>query len=502
MASWTNRGRTALIFAAAFALYFFSRSPGLDEWDSIQFAFGAQHFDLWQDQPHPPGYPLFVLFGWLARVLFSWSPVFSLHVASALGGALLVAMWFLIVREQFGERFAWLVAVTLAVMPIVWMTSTKVMTDSLAAGLFSAQLLFAFRYRRDGATRDWLWMALLGAATAGVRPQLTAIVLVLMATALWQRGASPRVWGCAYLVFFAAAFAWLLPMWFLQWRLRPDFSFWQVYPHLLFRQWHWRLTQPEFYVGAGGWDAGYLAHRLREHLLGWFEIGFGFSFSYLTMAVGALLAALGLTSYVRRAQGDWSFWRLNLPWAVVHVVIIFCSLPWDQRYYLPIFPLLIVALALGLYRLPQPWPWLTAAWPALLLAISWPLALANATDTAPPIKFAEFLKERHPPAERAHVLVITHESQRHLQWYAPGFDIVADVGRLTDLDPVRVEGAAAIYTDEENLRVAPDWRLVPLQRFERTELISPKQDAITVFRVVSTNSEVGEQIILKRGPGK
>lgn len=499
-ASWLQRGQAWLIFAAAFLLYFLSRSPGLDEWDSIQFAFGTEHFDLWNGQPHPPGYPLFIFSGWLLKAIFGWGPILSLHLVSALGGALMVTAWFLIVREQFEKRFACLIALALAVTPIVWMTSTKVMTDALAAGFFSAQLLFAFRYRRAGATRDWLAMALLGAATAGVRPQLTAIVLVLMATSLWQGRATKRVWLRAFLTFIGGSLVWLLPMWWLQWRLHPEMAWWRVYPHLLFRQWHWRLKQPEFYVGAGGWNASYLAARLRDHFFGWFEIGFGFSYTYVTAAAGALLVVLGLTSYARRVQGDWSFWRLHVPWAGTHIAIIFGTLPWDQRYYLPIFPLLLVLLTLGLYRLPAPWPRLSLAWPALLLAISWPLALANATEAAPPVRFAQFLQQLFPPGERGRVLVISHESQRHLRWYAPQFDVVADVGSMEDIDSARTEKALAIYTDEENLRVGPDWRLVPLQRFERTELISPKQNSIAVFQVVSTNSEVGEQIILKRGP--
>ena len=41
-------------------------------------------------------------------------------------------------------------------------------------------------------------------------------------------------------------------------------------------------------------------------------------------------------------EGPRGFWRQHLPWAVVYYLTIFCFLPGDQRYYLPIFPLLIL----------------------------------------------------------------------------------------------------------------------------------------------------------------
>jgi hypothetical protein len=59
--------KAVLLFLAAFALYFFTHSPALDDIDAVQFAMGVRSFDLWHHQPHPPGYPLFIFFGWLGR---------------------------------------------------------------------------------------------------------------------------------------------------------------------------------------------------------------------------------------------------------------------------------------------------------------------------------------------------------------------------------------------------------------------------------------------------
>src|SRR5207244_10174569 len=90
--------KAVVLFAISFAVCFVSRSPALDEIDSVNFAMGVRHFDLWNHQPQPPGYPLFIFAGWLGVTLFKLSPELALHLAAAFGGALLVAMWFLIIR--------------------------------------------------------------------------------------------------------------------------------------------------------------------------------------------------------------------------------------------------------------------------------------------------------------------------------------------------------------------------------------------------------------------
>lgn len=117
--------KSAIIFIATFALYFLSRSPGLDEIDSVNFAMGVREFNVWEHQPHPPGYPLYIFFGLIGTKLFRASPQLSLHFVSALGGALFVAAWFLIIRLQFGERLAWWVTTCLAITPVVWMTRPR-----------------------------------------------------------------------------------------------------------------------------------------------------------------------------------------------------------------------------------------------------------------------------------------------------------------------------------------------------------------------------------------
>ena len=205
---WQTLTKAAFIFAIAFAIYFASRSPGLDEWDSVQFAMGIREFNLWKHQPHPPGYPLYIFFAWLPVRFFGWSPEFSLHLVNCAGGALFVAAWFCIVRLQFGERFAWLAAGTLAITPVVWMTSVRALTDSLAAGLLSGQLFCSLLFRNEGRTRQLITNALFGAAAAGVRPQLLPVALLILVAPFFQRRAGARIWITGGAIFVAGCLLW------------------------------------------------------------------------------------------------------------------------------------------------------------------------------------------------------------------------------------------------------------------------------------------------------
>ena len=95
--------RSLLVFLLAAALYFLTRSPALDEWDSVQFAMGATRgFNLFAHQPHPPGYPLYVFAGWLGTRL-GLDVLTALELTSALGGGLFVAAWFALARRATGR---------------------------------------------------------------------------------------------------------------------------------------------------------------------------------------------------------------------------------------------------------------------------------------------------------------------------------------------------------------------------------------------------------------
>jgi 4-amino-4-deoxy-L-arabinose transferase-like glycosyltransferase len=227
--------KAMLIFGVAFVAYLLTRSPGLDEYDSVQFAMGVRDFNLWEHQPHPPGYPLFIFFGWIGGKVFGASPEDSLHFVSSLGGAFFVAAWFFIIRLQFNQRLAWWVAACLAITPVVWMTSTKVMTDSLAAGFLSAEIAAAIWLWQRGRGVALCAVCLFGAAAAGTRPQLIAVVFVILFLALRKGADQMKMSIFAVGALIAGCLLWLVPTWHSQVGLRDSISPWLVYPQTSLR---------------------------------------------------------------------------------------------------------------------------------------------------------------------------------------------------------------------------------------------------------------------------
>lgn len=475
--------KVAFVFPLVFALYFFTRSISLDEWDSYQFAMGVREFDLWKHQPHPPGYPLYIFFGWIGSHFFHWDPGFSLKLVSCIGGALFVVAWFAIIRGQFNERFAWLVAACLTATPIVWMTSTKVLSDSIATAFLSLELLCALRYRANGKIGDLLGISLFGATAAGVRPQLIAVVLIILIVFLRQRRAPTRSWLLGIATLLAACCCWLLPMWIMQARLSPDVSAISVYPKQLLQQWSWRLDKPKVFIGAQGFSANYFGLKFVTHFFGWFGLGFGFIFSIVTLVSGTLLAFAGVINYFRLLGAeDRAFWKTHWIWAAIYILIIFCCLPPYQRYYLIAIPLLLVVLLRGLLRLPRYQTAAVAAFLILLLSISVPLAFKSHTEEAPVRKFTRYLEEHYQPDERANVFLLLSECTRPVQWYAPQFKI-QDLDHLPDVDIAEMQRSLAVYTDDPNLTLPSGWRRNRLALFHRSILIDPKHRDIGVYKI-------------------
>src|SRR5205814_6057668 len=120
--------------------------------------------------------------------------------------------------------------------------------------------------------------------------------------------------------------------------------------------------------------------------------------------------------FSRRGEpNDRQFWSFHTPWVLAHVLIIFICLPPTQRYYVIIYPLLLVALLRGFLRMPVPWNRMTFALPGILLFTAIPLALTNHFEDAPPERFVRYLKQLYPSSARSRiVLILSNRSRRHV----------------------------------------------------------------------------------------
>lgn len=473
--------KTWLLMLGTFALYFFTRSLWLDEWDSVQFANGIKEFNLWNHQPHPPGYPVYIFAGKLLAAL-GFDPVTSLVLVGCLAGAWFVAAWFLIVRREYGEPLAWIVAITTAVTPAVWMISTKALTDIPAAAGLATAVLFALAFRSTGRIRDLVFCALACAATTGIRPQFLGVTAVLLITVMIVSRVSGRTWAVALLAFLLGQCAWLVPTAVSQARLDPEHVDTWAYRNQLLRQWKWRLDKPNVYIGASGFSREALAQRAKTHLGGWIRNGLGIQHS-LERKLWHTIFWVGLVATILRSRHG-GFWRLQGAWMLLLVATVFCCLPEDRRYYVALTPLLWLAVLPGLWSLPKYGRFTAYAAPLLMLYVGLPLAIAGHREPPPPVQMINYVGSLHPEAERSQVWLLLEDARRHGDWYAQDYQV--NQPRSRSMDQHAFETARAIYTDAADFptnKIFSGCTLETMATFERNTAIYPKHSKLTLYHV-------------------
>jgi hypothetical protein len=106
-----------LLFAGLAALFALTRSHWLDDWDSVNFAFALDDFDVMRHRPHPPGYPLYVAAGKLAYLAIA-NHAAALTLVSSLSGAAVALMFYFLDRRQNNWPVALCATLVMALSPL------------------------------------------------------------------------------------------------------------------------------------------------------------------------------------------------------------------------------------------------------------------------------------------------------------------------------------------------------------------------------------------------
>ena len=245
----TNQGAVivfiALLYLAAHLPFL---APSLEDIDSINFALGLRHFDPALHQPHPPGYPVYMVLGHLSLPMVERvtsaagvaAEARALAIWSAVGGAVcIIAAWFLfsglaarqlpntnvqLPRTHLGVG-SWRLGVAewaillLAAAPDFWMTGLRPMSDmpGLALAVAAQALLLLQRGpswpAEAGARRRQLGSAitagaLLAGIATGIRVQSAVLTLPLLAFVMVEQ----RRFIKPLLAFVIGCLAWGIPL--------------------------------------------------------------------------------------------------------------------------------------------------------------------------------------------------------------------------------------------------------------------------------------------------
>lgn len=220
----SNRIAGALA-AAFFAVHIFALPASLEDLDSINFALGIRDYDVSRHQPHPPGYPLFIL---AAKIVFAvgqavlgllhrvFTEAQALGFLSITAGALAVIALCALFREWEDDRpaagtAAWLAAVVAAMCPLFWLTASRPLSDMTGLAASLAVQVMLLRARRSGAVAR---AAMCAGLAAGIRSQVVWLTFPLLLLALVRLPREQRwrgLWQSAS-GYAAGALLWLLPL--------------------------------------------------------------------------------------------------------------------------------------------------------------------------------------------------------------------------------------------------------------------------------------------------
>lgn len=162
------------------------QSRVLYHWDSVNFAYAVDHFDLASESPHPPGYIVYV---WLVRVvnLIYNDPQAAMVTISIVASALAVVALFFLGKTMYNRQVGVYASLLLATSPIFWFYGEIALPHTLdaLAVILSVWLL----YKTSQGDYRYLYPAVITLAIAGgFRPQTLVFLLPLALYCLRKAG--------------------------------------------------------------------------------------------------------------------------------------------------------------------------------------------------------------------------------------------------------------------------------------------------------------------------
>ncbi len=190
----------------------------LEDLDSINFALGLSRFDVAQHQPHPPGYPVYIVAARAVRAALH-DDVRALALLSAAAGAMgvtaLIALFGRIDRRM-PRRWAVVAAAVTATSPLYWFTAARPLSD--AAGLAAAVAVQAVTMGAS-TPRALVLPSFIAGLAIGIRSQVALLTVPLLMFAVARQakaarlaGALRALWGAETVAFVLGVALWAVPL--------------------------------------------------------------------------------------------------------------------------------------------------------------------------------------------------------------------------------------------------------------------------------------------------
>lgn len=468
--AWSQYSTTVIsvaLFISTLLAYCLSSSFSLEDYDSINFAFAVQDFDVSRDAPHPPGAPVYIALVKLLNFFLNDIPL-ALGISAAIGGALFVTLWHKIFEWFLPQRTAAIGTVILAVSPGLWMTASRPMSDTMASAVLSLSVLLALHYGKNRETKTLLWTSAVLAFCVGVRPQFGLLAPFLLFSTLFYFRPSRSACLKAVGVFTIVNLCWLVPTIVSQYNLDGDG--WMTYFNQIIRFKENFDTASGSPLLANNVSISAIIYRAITHIgtLGYFALGLNL---WYPESVGAMLEGFGTTlNPWHKENVEWTALgtlytlayafgsmailpRISYYWkkaqkitesigylilvAIAYSTVVIMLVPPHTRFYIALLPIFILLPLMGLQS--RRWKH-NFQYGLMVLAIlaSGHTILDSVKQDAPPVALVKEIQLRTDRAGNNTVLLLNTNTARHAAWYLSQAKVYGSATEPAPSDPHEV----------------------------------------------------------------
>jgi len=471
-----------VIFVVALALYLSTLSISLDDWDSVDFALGLREFNVSNQQPHPPGFPVYIFLGKIFNFFFR-DILLSLTFMNALFGAFSLVIFYFLIMEMFNKKKALLATILVAVTPLFWLNSLKAMADIPALFFILSSSFFIYKFIKHKNVYNLYLASFLSGVGIGVRFHMFFILLPLLVYTYSINNNKNKHIMHSLLLFLLGILFWLIPTFFSQ----------GVKNYLLVckSQFVFRFGNPGISVIHKNIGISYLLTRLRifieYFLLGGygilcrnFDVPMFFLFLFLIFLL--LIAAFKIQL---KDQRFYFFLVGIVPYLTM--VFIFLEPSNNPRYLLPLIPALSLIFVLALEKFTRFKIPLFFLLLILILIQSIPLALKIHNTPAAPVQLINYIKQNYNPNET--VIIPPRwptDMSRHFDYYREDFTVLSKHPLPEDL---------LLLAKNQTVLVAgyvPDYRNLKfkhIKRFYRDPRVHIKHHMQDLYELTTINKK-------------
>lgn len=481
------------LIALAFALTLPFLSRGLDDFDSVSFAQGVRTYDLRLQNPHAPGFPLYILVARGVDTLIQDIPR-TLTLLSAVGNALAVVSLFVVGTHFASPVLGIIGAVWLMLLPSWWVHSGIALSDVLGLALpMGASALWVMSLREGVRWSFWAGLGgFLAGVSLGVRPHNALILAVMGVWWLFELRRLNRLHGLMWGIFGAVigVMVWAVPLFSATGGLEGYITILSQHSQHVLNS-DSLLNQPITVES--------LTRRLAHFLQGMVSLWGGGERWAIAWGVFAGVGLVGLWRIApTQRKGIW----VLIAWFAVTLLKLFLLESLERpRLFFPFVPPLLLLVAWGWmgWHDALQGKWRLGIWgvvlgaTGVLLVRGLPLVQGLSREYSAPEQAVTFVRETYPPEK---TVLVALGSFRHVQWglvqwklypydllYMTEYNAETLTQAIADRAPRRV-----IFFDADDISadvtraLAETLAFVPVKdrTFERTPDVFPQHATVRV----------------------